>query len=130
MVPVTATVTPSDSCGGALSVRLESITSSEPDDAEGSGDGHSTNDIQGAAYGSADFTFALRAERDREGPGRTYRVTYSATDSLGRAAAASAVVVVPVGHGKGPKGTGGGVPDRPDSNDPGAPKKGGGPGRN
>jgi len=29
MVPVTATVTPSDSCGGALSVRLESITSSE-----------------------------------------------------------------------------------------------------
>jgi hypothetical protein len=117
MIPVSATVSASDSCGGALSIRLESITSSEPDDAAGSGDGRTRNDIQGAAYGTADFTFALRAERAGEGPGRTYRVTYSVTDTTGRAAAGSAEVIAPIGRGKGPKGTGGGVPGGVDPDD-------------
>ena len=130
MLPVTALVTASGSCGAALTIRLDSITSSEPDDAAGSGDGRTTNDIQGAAFGTADFTFALRAERAGEGPGRTYRVTYSATDALGRAAAASAQVVVPIGRAKGPKGTGAGGPVGPNPDDPGAPKPGAGPGRN
>jgi hypothetical protein len=130
MVPIAAVVSASNACGGALTIRLDSITSSEPDDAEGSGDGHTRDDIQGATYGSADFSFALRAERAGEGPGRTYRVTYSATDVLGRTASGSAVAVAPVGGGKGPHGTGGGAPAGPNPDEPGVPKSGAGPGRN
>jgi hypothetical protein len=95
MVPITAAVSASGGCGGALTIRLESITSSEPDDAAGSGDGNTRNDIQDAAYGTADFLFSLRAERAGGGPGRTYRVRYSASDALGATASASADVIVP-----------------------------------
>jgi hypothetical protein len=80
--------------------------------------------------GSADFSFALRAERAGEGPGRTYRVTYSATDASGRTASGSAVAVAPIAREKGPHGTSGGVPAGPDADDPAVPKPGAGPGRN
>jgi thrombospondin type 3 repeat protein len=94
IVPVTANVVATDLCG-ASTVVLVSVTSSEPDDAPGGADGQTTQDVQDAADGTADFAFGLRAERAADGPGRTYTVTYRATDGAGNSAVASAVVSVP-----------------------------------
>jgi hypothetical protein len=94
MIAVHATVTATAS-SGTPAVTLESIVSSEPDDAPGGGDGKTVNDIQGADVGTADFDFLLRAERDGGGPGRVYTITYKATDSGGRTATAAATLLVP-----------------------------------
>jgi hypothetical protein len=93
LVPVSATVTADDLCAGALPVVLDSITSSEPDN--GLGDGDTSADVSGAAVGTPDTTFALRAERSGAGPGRVYTVTYRATDPTGNAGTGSASVRVP-----------------------------------
>jgi len=98
MVDVTAPVTVTDACSSP-SVVLDSITSSELDDAPGSSDGNTSGDIQGAAPGTADFAFQLRAERDGAGGGRFYRVTYSAIDSAGNRSASSALILVPHDQG-------------------------------
>jgi len=94
LVGVDATVAVVDECGPATFV-LESITSDEPDDAPGVGDGNTTNDIQNAEFGTADVAFDLRAERQASGDGRTYTVTYTATDGSGNQAGAMAAVNVP-----------------------------------
>jgi hypothetical protein len=78
-----------------LAAVLESITSSEPDDAVGSGDGRTSDDIQGADVGSIDTQFQLRAERARSGDGRTYTITYRAIDDSGNVGTASSSVFVP-----------------------------------
>ena len=70
-----------------------SVTSSEPDD--GLGDGDTPGDVAGAAAGTADLAFSLRAERSGIGPGRTYTVTYAATDPSGNTGEDSATVAVP-----------------------------------
>lgn len=93
LVQVSATVAAGDACAGALPVVLHSITSSEPDN--GLGDGNTSGDISGAALGTPDTTFALRAERSGSGPGRVYTVTYRATDPTGNAGTGSAAVRVP-----------------------------------
>ena len=93
MVGVEAAVSSSDICG-APSVVLTSITSSEPDNATGSGDGNTVDDIQNAAVGTADFNFDLRAERAGGGGGRVYTVTYRATDAAGNETVAEGTVVV------------------------------------
>ncbi len=95
MVAISALVTATDICGGTPQVRFTSITSSEPDDAPGMGDGHTTDDIQDAAIGTADFNFLLRAERAAHGHGRTYTVTYTATSSGGSTISATSAVLVP-----------------------------------
>jgi hypothetical protein len=99
MVDVHATVTLLGGCPAACStppvIALASVSSDEPDDADGAGDGHTVNDIQGAAVGSADFDLKLRAERDESGDGRRYLVSYTATDCFGVTTAGTAVVVVP-----------------------------------
>jgi len=95
MVGVTAAVTASDTCSDAAVV-LESIASSEPDDAPGSGDGSTVDDIQGASTGTLDVAFDLRAERSGAGPGRVYQVTYHATDAAGNSGVAIALVRVPL----------------------------------
>jgi len=77
---------------------LESVVSSEPDDAEGAGDGNTTDDI--VEVGPT--AFKLRAERSGTGDGRTYTITYSAVDRAGNEASATCIVVVP--HDKGKKG--------------------------
>ena len=51
MVEVTVTVAISDICDADPIVTLTSITSDEPDDSEGDGDGNTINDIQGAELG-------------------------------------------------------------------------------
>jgi len=76
-------------------VLLASVASSEPDDAPGGSDGKTTGDIQGAAIGTADSSFSLRAERDSQGGGRVYTVVYQAIDGSGNTASALATVSVP-----------------------------------
>ena len=92
MKGVVANVSSSDACGG-VSVTLQSVTSSEPDDLPGMGD--LTSDIQGTDLGTADFSFSLRAERDPRAQGRTYTVVYRSVDSAGNVATATSTVFVP-----------------------------------
>ncbi|MHC5005609.1 MAG: FG-GAP repeat protein, partial [Planctomycetota bacterium] len=99
MVGVTATVTATDECGPP-SVVLESVSSSEPDNAQGSGDGNTVDDIQGAEPGTADFELLLRAERAGSGDGRIYTIVYTATDASGNDASDGAEVRVPKSLGK------------------------------
>ncbi len=87
-----------DDTDGTLEPVFVSAVSSEPDDAEGGGDGNTTNDI----VPMDNTTFKLRAERRGSGNGRTYTITYSAVDEAGNEATASCTVVVP--HDKGKKG--------------------------
>jgi hypothetical protein len=94
MVDVEAAVAAEDACG-VPAVVLESVESSEPDDAPGTGDGATAVDVQGAEPGAADFGLRLRAERAGSGDGRTYTVTYHAADGSGNSATAADVVRVP-----------------------------------
>jgi hypothetical protein len=91
-----ATVFARDACGNPLSPILVSVVSNEPDDAPGSTDGHTINDIQGASIGTMDFEFLLRAERDKSGSGRIYTATYTAMDSAGHTSQGSGIVTVPL----------------------------------
>jgi hypothetical protein len=97
MVPIEAAVTAHDGVSGIASFALASITSSEADN--GTGDGHTTDDIQDAEFGTPDTSFSLRAERSGGGSGRVYTITYTATDAAGHTAAATAAVTVPKGGG-------------------------------
>jgi hypothetical protein len=90
-VQVKAKVSATDTVDPNPEIELVSVTSSEPDDAKGNGDGKTINDIQILD----DTTFRLRAEREGSGSGRIYRITYKATDSAGNDTTASAVVTVP-----------------------------------
>lgn len=100
MVEITAMVTTSDVCDPNPTVVLTSITSNEPDDTKGKGNGNATNDIQGADIGTADYNFLLRAERNGNGNSRIYTITYTATDASGNSTSASATVTVPHDQGK------------------------------
>jgi hypothetical protein len=100
MVDVHADVTAS-APSGPVAISLISVASNEPDDAVGTGDGSTVDDIQGHAVGTADVDFRLRAERAGEGNGRAYTVTYAATTTNGSmvTTTASALVVVPHSQG-------------------------------
>ena len=86
LVPVTTAVWAHDACTAAPQVRLVSI-SSDPDPRR------SADDIQGAAVGTDDRSFKLRAERNRHGL-RIYTAVYSATDAAGNAKTANGYAVV------------------------------------
>jgi len=90
---ITATVTIDDTCDPNPSVVLTSITSNEA--GNGKGDGNTAVDIDGADFGTEDYSFLVRAERSGKGSGRIYTVTYTVTDGTGNATAASATVTVP-----------------------------------
>ena len=92
MVEINASVEVYDSCDNNPSVTLVSITSNEADDAKG--DGHTSDDIQGADWGTNDREFSLRAERAGMGTGRVYTVTYQAMDKASNASEATAEVTV------------------------------------
>lgn len=92
MEPIVATVQVTDNCPG-VSFALTSVTSNEPDN--GLGDGDTAGDIQDAALGTADTEISLRAERQGNGDGRIYTITYTATDASNNGDQAVAVVVVP-----------------------------------
>lgn len=100
LIPITATVSATDTCDANPAVVLVSITSNEPDN--GLGDGDQPNDIQAIAGGPIPFgtdvrSFLLRAERAGMGTGRVYTVTYMAKDASGNATSASAHVFVAPG---------------------------------
>jgi hypothetical protein len=92
LVDIVADVTVSDYCDPSPKVVLLSVVSNEPDN--GLGDGDTPNDIQGAAFGTDDRHFQVRAERAGSGSGRTYTVTYRAIDDAGNYADAIASVHV------------------------------------
>ncbi|MEO2203499.1 pectinesterase family protein [Paenibacillus pabuli] len=94
METIRVTADATDQGTGVASVKLISITSSQPD--KGKGHGNKSPDIQGAAYGTADFEFKLRAERTGKGKGqdRVYTITYEAADRAGNTSRSSIKVVV------------------------------------
>jgi hypothetical protein len=86
MVPVEANWLVRDACDPSPRVSLTSATSSEPgDDAI----------RQEAPRGTAPAPVLLRADRSGNGPGRTYTLTWTATDASGNNASATGLVTVP-----------------------------------
>lgn len=95
-VEVTATITVTDDCDPDPAITLVSITSNEP--ATGFiGNGDKGPDIIGAAFGTDDRVFSLRAERGtRPGnTGRVYTIVYRATDASGNTTEGYTTVTVP-----------------------------------
>lgn len=83
LVPITATLTVRDDQDAHPVIRLESITSSEASSP--------APDVAGAAFGTDDRSFSLRAgQAAKAGPGRVYTVVYSATDASGNKTFATA----------------------------------------
>lgn len=81
----------SDICDTSPTVRVVSVTSSQPDNATGNGDGNTIDDVIFAEGG-----FCVRSERGAAGAtGRTYTVTVSATDDFDNETRADVVVTVP-----------------------------------
>ncbi len=91
-VDIEATVTVNDNIDPNSVIRLLSVTSNEPDNAEGPADGNTTNDI----IIMDDYHFQLRAERSDTGTGRIYTITYIVTDACGNSTTQSATVTVPL----------------------------------
>lgn len=105
MVEIAVTIEVSDDYDRFPEVKLESVTSNEPDDAPGGGDGHTTQDIQTTEVWDSEQhkmvdKISLRAERAGKGDGRIYTITYSATDFSGNTSTTSAIVTVPYDMGK------------------------------
>ena len=90
-VTVQAMVTATDNFDPNPTITLLSVTSNEPDNEQGNGDGNTINDIVIVD----DYTFKLRAERSAQGTGRIYTITYQVTDACGNVNTQSATVTVP-----------------------------------
>jgi hypothetical protein len=101
LVPVSLGWQVDDACDPAPSISLERVTSSEPDDAPGDGDGGTSGDIEGASPGTADSGMLLRAERAGGGPGRAYEIVYLISDASGNSARAGTILPVPHDQGGG-----------------------------
>jgi HYR domain len=85
-----------DACGGALGPSthqpvITCVTSDEPDNAAGSGDGSTTNDIVLVD----DTRVKLRAERDGGRDGRTYKIHFRVQDRAGNPSEGTCTVLVP-----------------------------------
>src|SRR3989338_125761 len=105
MVEITPTISVSDNYDRYPDVKFESVTSNEPDDTLGEGDGHTTQDIQTTEVWDSKERkmmdkISLRAECTGEGSGRIYTITYSATDASGNKSTTTATVTVPHDQGK------------------------------
>jgi uncharacterized repeat protein (TIGR01451 family) len=96
LVEVTANIQVSDTCDPDPIVKLVSITSNEPDSSRDPNIPDVPNDIQGAALGTDDRQFQVRAERLGTGTGRVYTVTYEAEDTSGNKTTQQAVITVPL----------------------------------
>lgn len=103
--PITVAVTVTDNVDPSPSVKLVSITCDDegkinlkPKPKLKTCD---PADVEGAAFGTDDRDFLLRAERLGTGPGRVYEITYSAQDAAGNETTATTPVTV--GHDLGKK---------------------------
>jgi hypothetical protein len=103
LVPVHLSLAAQDRCDPSPRAILVSVTSSEPDDAPGNGDGATTDDVQDVGAGAPDTDVLLRAERDGKSSGRIYTLTCSAIDATGNRAQGLATVTVPHDQGHGPE---------------------------
>lgn len=110
MVNVTLTPIASDAVG-VTSLKIVSVTSSEPDN--GCGDGDTPNDIQI----TGNLTLKLRAERDGRRTGRTYTIVVEARDAAGNATRSTVTVSVPKSQGKNDKDDDDDDDDRDDRDD-------------
>ena len=89
-----------DSCNTSLGVGNVVISQVTSDELENSsGDGNTLNDI---VIASNCKSVQLRAERDGDGDGRVYTITFTVKDASGNVGTASATVVVPKSQGSGP----------------------------
>lgn len=90
-----------DGCGGNLlpNVVIEQVTSDEPDNVKGNGDGETINDIVIAANCKS---VQLRAERDGNKNGRVYVVKLRVSDASGNKAWANFKVRVPLSQNGNP----------------------------
>jgi hypothetical protein len=91
LVPIKAFVAADDNLSGISTIELVSIISNQLDN--GKGDGNTTQDIQGAEFGTSDTDFLVRAERNGSGD-RIYTVTYKASDKAGNYVISSQDIVV------------------------------------
>ena len=84
-----------DICAGLLDIdavgRIISIYSDEPEDAQGKGDGKTTDDI--IILGNS--SFKVRAEKEGKGNGRVYGVSFEVTDPAGNTTLETCYVGVP-----------------------------------
>lgn len=114
MVPVHVSVVASDACSDASEILpiVVRVSSNEPDDAPGGGDGHTLGDVNGhdgyaapvdvtdeldydPLTGTWTGTILLRAERAGSGNGRKYTIDVQAIDSSGNSSVTSCCVIVP-----------------------------------
>ncbi len=89
-------VTIVDVCEGELTLEeanatILCVTSDEPEEVNGNGDGHTYQDI----VITGDRTFEVRRERQGASDGRVYEVTFEVTDGSGNVAQASCAIGVP-----------------------------------
>ncbi len=80
-----------DLCDSAPTISVISVASDEGEDLRGDGDGDRMSDI----IITCPDTVRLRAERDGNGNGRIYSITYAATDNSGNRSTAVCHVYVP-----------------------------------
>jgi hypothetical protein len=94
MVPIKAMIAATDDRDPAPVIKLVSITCDDNCDI--------SKDVASAQIGTNDREFSLRATRSgKSKAGRTYNITYSATDSAGNTSTKTMSVVVPHDQGKG-----------------------------
>jgi hypothetical protein len=89
-----------DSCNtslGIANVVISSVTSDELEN--GTADGNTLHDI---VIANDCKQVQLRAERDGNGDGRVYTITFKVTDSSGNVGTATAKVLVPLSQASGP----------------------------
>ncbi len=90
MIAISASIAVSDDFDPAPSVTLVSITCNET---------LAAGDIQAAAFNTDDRSFMLNADRNGNGSGRVYTITYRATDASGNSTIRTATVSVPHDQG-------------------------------
>jgi hypothetical protein len=93
LIPVTVTVEVADGAAGSDGFTLAAVASNEPDD--GTGDGATSPDIQGFDVGTSDTAGLLRAERNGNGSGRVYTLTYVGRDRASNQRTCTVTVTVP-----------------------------------
>lgn len=88
-----------DQCSGGRFLegteRITKVTSDEPDDAAGGGDGNTRDDMVITSATTVD----LRAERQGDGDGRVYHVHFTVSDASGNTTEGSCPVFVPHDRG-------------------------------